>query len=278
MTLNISSERLCNPLLVSLLRNLSRIFADPGYKFWVIGATARDLNLLLLANSTANRKTRDLDIAIAINCWKSFDTVTEALVNQGFKKSVHQKQRFYFENYEIDIVPFGDVARDNQNIYWPPEYVSAMSVRAFDVVINNPVSVCLDNEFTFNIVSLAGLFILKLNAWEDRSLLTNKDAEDLWYIIDSYYFANENRGYHDEVYAVENFDITIAGACWLAHDIADMLGAGRLEHYFKLLKSETGKGDESRLISQIITTQRNLSFDKILAVLKTIIDVFSQRM
>lgn len=69
MSLNISSETIDNPLLIDLLRQLDRIFSKIGSDFFVIGATACDIILRVLANTSAKRKTKDLDIAIAVTGW-----------------------------------------------------------------------------------------------------------------------------------------------------------------------------------------------------------------
>ena len=50
----------------------------------------------------------------------------------------------------------------------------------------------------------------------------------MWYIVDNYYFANESRNIHQEVYELEEFDLTIGGAYWMAHDIADLLNDEQL--------------------------------------------------
>ena len=61
MSLNISSETIDNLLLIDLLRQLNRTFSKIGSDFFVIGASARDIILLVLANTSARRKTKDLD-------------------------------------------------------------------------------------------------------------------------------------------------------------------------------------------------------------------------
>ena len=45
MSLNISSEKIDNPLLIELLRQLNRTFSKIGSDFFVIGATAREYNI-----------------------------------------------------------------------------------------------------------------------------------------------------------------------------------------------------------------------------------------
>lgn len=277
MSLHISSESIGNPLLVDLLRHLSHTFSKIGSDFFVIGATARDIILQTLANTTARRKTRDLDIAIAVTGWERYDEIKQSLINEGYEKSKHQAQRFYRGDYEIDIVPYGAVAKEDDNIYWPPEETIAMSVKGFDEVLREAVTVNIDNEFEIRIASLHGLFLLKLNAWLDRNLATNKDAEDMWYIIDNYYFANESRNIHQEVYELEEFDLTVAGAYWMAHDIADLLNDEHVSFYNNALRKELSLVENSRLVTQILDTNRSLKSDDVVKVLSVITDVFTNR-
>ena len=96
MSLNISSETIGNPLLIDLLRQLNRTFLKIGSVFFVIGATARDIILSVLANTSARRKTRDLDIAIVVTDWDKHNEICQALIADGFEKSTYQTQRFYF--------------------------------------------------------------------------------------------------------------------------------------------------------------------------------------
>ena len=51
MSLTISAEKIDNPLLVELLRQLNQTFSKIGSDFFVIGATARDIILRVLANT-----------------------------------------------------------------------------------------------------------------------------------------------------------------------------------------------------------------------------------
>ena len=278
MSLNISSEKIDNPLLVELLRRLNRTFSKIGSDFFVIGATARDIILRVLANTSARRKTKDLDIAIAATGWDKYNAICQTLMADGFEKSAHQAQRFYFSDYEVDIVPYGAVAKDDDNIYWPPEETIAMSVKGFDEVLSEAITVSIDNEFEIRIASLHGLFLLKLNAWLDRNISDNRDAEDMWYIVDNYYLANEERGIHPEVYELDGFDLTVGGAYWMAHDIADLLSQKQIAYYADVLRSEIEREEDSRLVVQILETNRYVTSSDVLKVLQTISDVFSKRL
>lgn len=79
MSLNISSEKIDNPPLIGLLRQLNHTFSRIGNDFFVIGATARDIILQVLADTSARRKTRDLDITIAVPDWNRYNEICKSL-------------------------------------------------------------------------------------------------------------------------------------------------------------------------------------------------------
>lgn len=275
MGLKITSDKIANPLLVELLRKLTDSFNRMGREFYVIGATARDIIIRQLAGLPSGRRTKDLDIAIAIPDWSVFDDIKKQLIDDGFRKSPHLYQRFYYGEYELDIVPYG-VAKDDDNIYWPPEEEIAMSVKGFDEVLSEAITVNIDNEFDVKIASLHGLFILKFNAWMDRNVKTSKDAEDMSFILSNYFIANLDRNVHPEVYGWERFDEYVVGGYWLAYDLLGMLTKEQIAYYRNCIVSELEKGDESRLFNQIIEHSAGLSFETVQEVWQTIADVFQK--
>lgn len=183
MDLNISSEKIGNPLLVELLKKLTGCFGSIGQTFFVIGATARDIILQQLASTSSSRKTRDLDVAIAIPDWRAFDRITKILVAEGFNKDTHKHQRFYYDDYELDVVPYGVVAKEDDYIYWPPEEVIAMSVKGFDEVLSDAITVHIDDDFELKIASLHGLFLLKFNVWQGNVRLYLAAEEDRFELL-----------------------------------------------------------------------------------------------
>ena len=258
MDLTISCEKIGNPLLIELLRKLTDSFGRMDREFYVIGATARDIIVQQLLDTASTRRTKDLDIAIAIPDWDAFEQIKERLVADGFKKSNDMYQRFYYGAYEVDIVPYGVVAKEDDNIYWPPEEAVAMSVKGFDEVLSEAITVSIDDEFKVKIASLHGLFLLKLNAWLDRNAKTSKDAEDMSFILSNYFMANLDREIHQEVYDWENFDEYIVGGYWLAHDLVTLLNVNQLNYYKEVIEGELAKQEESRLINQMIENSYSL--------------------
>lgn len=275
MDLKITSEKIANPLLVELLKILTDSFNRMGREFYVIGATARDIIIRQLIDTTSGRRTKDLDIAIAIPDWSVFDEIKEVLVADGFKKSTDMRQRFYYGEYELDIVPYG-VAKDDDNIYWPPEEEIAMSVKGFDEVLSEAITVNIDGEFDIRIASLHGLFLLKFNAWLDRNIETSKDAEDMSFILSNYFMANLDRNVYTEVYDWENFDEYIVGGYWLARDLLLLLTKEQIVYYKDCIEKELEKDDESRLFNQIIENCYGLTYETVKEAWQTIADVFQK--
>lgn len=275
MDLKITSEKIANPLLVELLRKLTDSFNRMGREFYVIGATARDIIIRQLIGTTSGRRTKDLDIAIAIPDWSVFDEIKERLVADGFKKSKHMHQRFYYGEYELDVVPYG-VAKEDDNIYWPPEEEIAMSVKGFDEVLSEAITVNIDNEFDIKIASLHGLFLLKFNAWLDRNVETSKDAEDMSFILSNYFMANLDRNAYPEVYDWEKFDEYIVGGYWLARDLLLLLTKEQIAYYNGCIAKELEKDDESRLFNQIIEHSYGLTYETVKETWQIIADVFQK--
>lgn len=274
MDLTISSKKIGNPLLLELLRKLTDSFNKMGREFYVIGATARDIVMQQLLDTESRRRTRDLDIVIAIPDWDTFEEVKQKLIADGFEKSMDMQQRFFYGDYELDIVPYGIVAKEDDNIYWPPEEIVAMSVKGFEEVLSEAITVSIDDEFKVKIASLHGLFLLKLNAWLDRNAKTSKDAEDMSFILSNYFMANLDREIHQEVYDWENFDEYIVGGYWLAHDLVTLLNVNQLNYYKEVIDGELAKQEESRLVNQMIENSYGLSYETVRDTWQAMANVF----
>lgn len=282
MNYNILSENLSNPLLKDLLKELNGFFGCVNVDFYVIGATARDIILSNLHDLVPERKTDDLDVAIAISDWSQFQSIEENLPKiEGFAKSKEQKQRFIYKGiYVIDIVPFGDVAEDDGNIYWPPDETIAMSVWGFPEMADSTISVEIDGEFSIQIASLPGLFILKLVAWKDRYLSGSKDAYDMALLLTNYLDINIERAVeeHYDLYETDEFDQVIAGAQLMARDVKLLIQENEkiLEYLREILAKEIELAEESSLINQLVESDASLQYEQVLACLESMFNEWSK--
>ena len=257
MEYRITKEELGNNWLYSTLYALSRCMAIKGIPLYVVGATARDIAMKLLNVSESKRRTKDLDVAIAIDDWKNFDDICRILAGNYFKR-IGMTQKFIYSgengniDYEVDIVPFGGVAVD-EKICWPPEGNPVMSVKCFQDVMKEAVTVVVDDTFEIKMAPLCGQFLIKLDSWNDRNMSTDKDAEDMLFILRNYFDAqllHKKDAVPPDAVTLddENSDAVIWGSQWLAYDVCKLLTTEHLEFYVTFINGELEKGEHSMLV------------------------------
>ena len=258
MEYKIKRDTLQNDLLYDTLKALSKVMVELDLDLYVVGALARDIAMEILRIPASPRRTMDLDVAIALSDWTQFDTLKEGLLKNYFIKGI-PKQRFYYKgeggnnDYELDVVPFGKLETD-ETIAWPPEGNPQMSVKCFKEVMTIADTVTIDEEFSIKIAPLAGQFLIKFDTWLDRHLLTEKDAVDMFYLMDNFYIAyvcfkqpvpdavDENS---------ENFDPLNGGARWIACEMKEFLTEEHLKYYTKQLQTQIDLAENSPLIKSM---------------------------
>jgi predicted nucleotidyltransferase len=269
MSYPISSERIANSHLVGLLTVLSNYFNKIDTEFYVIGAAARDIVLGGIHGRKTKRQTNDLDIAIMIADWHKFENLAAGLCSMPeFKRSGKQKQRFiYKDDLQLDIVPFGDIAQSDKNIYWPPDGSPAMTISGFIEMAKTALSVTIDGKLKIYVASIPAILILKLYAWRDRCMQTNKDADDMALLIEEYLEINMDRAasHHPDIYEEQDFKTFAAGATLMARDIKMILLASKeiLSEYSQMIEIELAKNESSLLINQILETHPAKKYEEV---------------
>ena len=267
MSYDISSDKFTHPLLKPILLELTEYFKGSDITFFVIGATARDI-IMELHDEQSGRLTYDLDIAITINDWSQWDAVEAGIVRlANFKKDKTQQQRFiYKDKFSLDIVPFGEIMKESNKIFWPPDESFAMSVLGFDAVNETSLKIKVDEEIEIKVASLCGIFILKIFAWKDRHYKNNKDADDIGFILANYLeIHRESSLEHYDIVYPENHTVLTGGGSMLGIHVAEVL-CDYLEvkqAMIDILKPELDKKVESQLIIQIIETHLTLSYEEV---------------
>ena len=248
MEYNITRDTLQNNLLYDTLKALSKVM-------YVVGALARDIAMEILKMPPSPRRTADLDVAIALKDWSQFELLKEQLLKNNFVKG-KPKQRFYYKgedgnnDYEIDIVPFGELETD-EKVAWPPEGNPEMSVKCFKDVMNIADTVVIDDTIIVKMAPLSGQFLIKFDTWIDRHLLTDKDAADMLYIMDNFYLAyvSFKQPVPDEVQETsERFDLLNGGARWIACEMREFLTNEHLQFYTNQLQEQIELDENSPLI------------------------------
>jgi len=219
-------------LTVEIVREISAVSKALGLELLLVGAQAKVILLENIHGLNPGRATGDIDFAFAVESWDQFNQIKQSLIATGkFKELPKVKQRLVYQSrliehgFVVDIIPFGAVQDDNNMIAWPPELDVMMSVSGYQEALESALLVELDTDLAINVVSLAGLAILKIFAWSERGTVTeNKDALDLLTLLRTYHEAgNADRIYDvpiSEGLEIPSYEQNHMGAWLLGYDVA----------------------------------------------------------
>ena len=112
-SLNLSGK--INDQILEVLEAISNIAVSLDIRFFVVGATARDIILHYGFNVAIKRATEDVDLGVMVENWKEFGLLRESMLNSGsFLKDKKEAQRFHYKgDFPVDIVPFGQISEPN---------------------------------------------------------------------------------------------------------------------------------------------------------------------
>ena len=287
MEYKIDKAKFANDPLYETLGALQKSLEQLNLQLYVVGACARDIAMKVLNVPASARRTIDIDVAIALDNWEMFDKVSLLLQQNHFKKDPYAKQKFYYKgkdgtnDYEVDVVPFGPLA-NNEVIGWPPEGNPEMSVRCFEDVMKDADTIIVDENVRFCIASLSGQFLVKLDAWIDRHLKTDKDARDMFYIIDNFYWTSIVDTFPPPEQVTNSddpeFDDFVAGAQWIASELHSLLSYEHRTYYVDFINSELSLEDNSKLVQHLVAASNNSNvrnYSNIRLALQNIVNILS---
>ncbi|HXK50560.1 MAG TPA: nucleotidyl transferase AbiEii/AbiGii toxin family protein [Clostridiales bacterium] len=235
--MKINSDKF-DPEFLDSLKIIIEVTDNLSIPFILIGASARDIIFEHMHGISAPRVTMDIDIAVEIAAWASFDQIKNELLNNYGFETTRQLQRFRYKDFFLDIVPFGKLA-ENGKIVWR-ENQNTMTVTGFNEIYDSaqPITVNTDPATEFKIPTLEGLMILKFISWYDAFPDRPKDAEDILFILNNYEKTldiGEVFEKYPDVIENQAFDLSDAGLI--------ILGSG--------MKATAG-GDAFRIINDIL--------------------------
>ncbi len=243
---SVRSDHPLDPVMRTILHHIDDGCQALGIAYVLIGATARDLLLTHVFGRAIRRATRDVDVAVAVPDWPTFDRIMSWLLQQraGWSRSPTMQHRLSYRAgadgmaVPVDIVPFGGVEDPPVTIAWPPKGAIVMNVAGFAEALRAAVLVQIADDLVVPVTSIPGLAVLKLFAWADRRLEDAKDASDLLVLLREYADAgNLDRLYADEMGILESYDYdpVVAGAHVLGMDVAAITDADMRSRMLALL-------------------------------------------
>lgn len=216
--------------LVALYADIQTHAGALDVDFLVVGAMARDLILVRGFGSRIERGTRDVDFGINVATWDEFRALRDRLLQAGYEQDARKIHRLTCKDkeglpWEIDIVPFGKIADENNRIHWPPEQDFVMTVHGFPEAFEHAldVQICEEPDIVVPVASPAGMCLLKLVSWLDREVeLRAKDATDFSYLIQTYSKIPEisDALYKEGYMEAQRWDESKASAMKLGKDVA----------------------------------------------------------
>lgn len=243
---SVRSDRPLDPVTHNIVRQIHDACAALGIEHVLIGASARDIMLTHIFGRAIRRATRDVDVAVAVSDWQSFEQIMSWLLERrdGWSRSAVMQHRLLYHTaggleVPLDIVPFGGVENPPTTIMWPPEEATVMNVAGFAEVLRAAVPVQLATDLVIPVASIPSLAVLKVFAWADRRLDDTKDASDLLMLLQEYADAgNLERLYADEMVGILescDYDPVKAGAHLLGTDVVAITNADTRSRMLALL-------------------------------------------
>ncbi|MCY3767768.1 MAG: nucleotidyl transferase AbiEii/AbiGii toxin family protein [Gammaproteobacteria bacterium] len=216
--------------LVELFTDIDKHAEASAIEYLVVGAMARDLVLVHGFGSNIERGTRDVDFGINVASWDEFGALIDSLLQAGYQQDKRKVHRLTCEDeegraWEIDIIPFGKIADESNNIHWLPDQGFEMKIHGFMEAVEHALDVQISEEpaIVIPVASPVGTCLLKLVSWLDREVeLRAKDATDFSYLVQSYPKIPEifNSLYEDDYMETQEWDEFRASSMKLGKDVA----------------------------------------------------------
>lgn len=252
------SKNKIDELYIRVLEKVDKAASWLDIEYIVVGAVARDIVLQYIFKSNIRRATRDFDLGIKISSWEDYNQLIKELIRDKAIKTGKAPHKLFYKQYvPIDIIPFGDIADNDNKISWPPEHETIMNIQGFYEAYENTLTVKLSDNplLEIKVADLTSLALLKLISFSDRKMIKpSKDAQDLADIFDNYIDAgNRERLYeeHSDILQLSEFNENIATARLLGRDISKIATKSTLGRIIDILDEEIGN-DGLDFISSII--------------------------
>src|ERR1700758_5494084 len=115
------SEKI-DELTVSIYETIAQVADSSAIKYFIVGASARDMILSHGYGAHSKRATVDIDIGIQVPSWDDYKKLSSDLIKTGKFTKSREPHKFLFNNNTlIDFIPFGNIETEGNQISWPPE-------------------------------------------------------------------------------------------------------------------------------------------------------------
>ncbi|HLO84802.1 MAG TPA: nucleotidyl transferase AbiEii/AbiGii toxin family protein [Nostocaceae cyanobacterium] len=180
--------------IIKAINDVKLIINSLKLSMLLIGAQSR---ILIFDNQYQidGRATTDYDVVVKLDSWEKYNILVSQMTEgeeAKFKKSRIIHKFIHIEtNLEVDIVPFGEISNENQEIVWPDG--NQMSILGLEEAFENSQITKIDN-IEIRVPTLPSFVALKLLSWNERK--ANKDLSDIVLVLQN---CPENERVFDEL-------------------------------------------------------------------------------
>jgi predicted nucleotidyltransferase len=274
-TYNLPTDKIPDHLK-KVIQAIQKILGEKAYDFMLIGAIARDLVLDGQYNLGLGRITLDVDFAIYVPEWESYQEMIKKLVFSGLFKTTEVNHKLLFrEQIEVDIVPFGGIQDENGAYTWPPKFTHSMNVAGFMEIRNQSITYDVEGEeLHFDAAPIHAIYFMKILAWKDRKHKDLKDGKDQGFILSNYIELKYEVLYDKHADLIEDpqWDTISSCARILGRDIAELLktNAKALQSAKAIIEEEL-KDENNSGLAKSMATGGGFSYTKAYQSLKQLL-------
>ncbi|NES97512.1 MAG: hypothetical protein F6K32_20290 [Desertifilum sp. SIO1I2] len=198
------------------LMDLKEVIDRMDLQMLLIGARAR--MLAFDSQYREGRATKDWDLAVKMESWSRYEQLVEQLTGgevARFKKTnvihkfIHKSTRL-----EVDIIPFGEISNNNQEITWSDG--NQMSIMGLTEAFSKARIEQIYDFEEIRVLDFPALVGLKLIAWNER--LENKDLSDIVHVLQNYEDDRSIETFFDEI-NTEQLDYDTAPSALIGQDM-----------------------------------------------------------
>lgn len=255
---------------------LETVFYQYGIAYYLIGANARDVQLYK-QGIKPTRGTADIDFAVMVPDFEVYQTIFDALCNNGFR-TTEEAYRLVFDetNTVLDLMPYGKIEQEYTVNFTEREL--SLSVLGFTEVGEHVETVKIKEEnYTLPVSPVEGIIILKLISWEDKPDLRTKDLEDISFLLQHAWHLYEEEAYanHLDLFVDDNnnFDTQIVAARIIGRKMKHIIYQNEtLKHtIIEILEKSIDKKDKAENPEIILAQTMNKSIEEIQILLASIL-------
>lgn len=99
------------PFFIDIFEHIFHAAEQHRIRFFVIGATARDILLEKGYGIKTDRATVDIDLGVQVTGWDDYGSLISGMIATGvFTRDRNNLQRLlYRKSYPVDVIPFGTI-------------------------------------------------------------------------------------------------------------------------------------------------------------------------